>query len=253
VALITGAASGIGAATALSFVEAGAAVALLDRDEVGLRDVACDVDEAGGRASTWTADVTDEKAVASSIAGAVKVHGQVDHVVNAAGILASSSVAETSLQNWKEILEINLTGAFLVAREAVRAMLANGTEGSITFVSSQAGKRGGSFGAAYCASKFGVLGLMQSLAIEIAGRGIRVNAVCPGDVSTPMTESNVRARARLLGVSADEYAHRMVAGIPLGRLASAQEIASVLLFLASPAASYISGESINIDGAQLSG
>jgi NAD(P)-dependent dehydrogenase (short-subunit alcohol dehydrogenase family) len=253
VVLVTGAAGGIGAATSLAFAEAGSIVALADCEETTLQSLASRMEAIGATVSLWTCDVTDEQSVISTVSGVINTHGRLDHVVHAAGVIASCSVEETSMSLWRQVLDVNLTGSFLVAREAVRAMLAARAPGSVTLVSSQAGKRGGRLGAAYSASKFGVIGLMQSLAQEVATNGIRVNAVCPGDVDTPMTTRNAESRAAQLNVSLDAVVTRMIESIPVGRLASPREIAAVLLFLASPAASYITGESINIDGGQLTG
>ncbi len=265
VALVTGAGSGIGAATARAFAAAGAAVAILDRDERAALSTARLVEGDGGAALPLAADVADEAAVERAVAVVLDRHGRLDHAVLCAGILSNSLVAEMPLDLWRRTLDVNLTGSFLVARAVTRAMLRAGQAGrdgrdgvadgerTITFLSSQAGKRGGAYAGAYAASKFGVLGLMESLSREVTPRGIRVNAVCPGDVETPMIAQNVREMAAAAGVTEDEYRRDVARGIPLGRLARPEEVAGVCLFLASPAASYISGEAINVDGGQLSG
>jgi len=248
VAFITGAGSGIGAATAHAFAEAGAAVVLIDRDEAALTALAGALAASGHTASFWVADVTAETAVQDAVAGAVERHGRLDHAVLCAGILHNSLIAEMPLDAWRRTLDVNLTGSFLVAREVVRVMAARGIGGTITFLSSGAGKRGSAYGGAYCASKFGVLGLMESLASEVTPRGIRVNALCPGDVETPMIAQNMREMAAARGVPAGDYRRRVVDGIPLGRLARPEEVAAVCVFLASPPASYISGAAIDVAG-----
>lgn len=248
VVLVTGAGSGIGAATARACVAAGAAVSLLDRNEADVRAVAHALQAAGATASHQTCDVVDEEAVDRAVAATVERHGGIDHGVLCAGILYNGLVAETSLMQWRRTLDVNLTGSFLVARAVVRHLVATRRAGTVTFLSSEAGKHGSAYGAAYCASKFGVLGLMESLAAEVTASGIRVNAICPGDVETPMIAQNAREMAAARGLTADDYLARVQEGIPLGRLARPEEIAAVCVFLASPAASYISGASIMVDG-----
>ncbi|HZS86801.1 MAG TPA: SDR family NAD(P)-dependent oxidoreductase [Chloroflexota bacterium] len=251
VVLITGAASGIGAATARAFVADGAEVALVDRTAEPLHALADELVAAGHTASAWVADVTDEEAVQWAVSRAVEWHGQLNGAVLCAGVLCNGLVVEMPLATWRRSLEINLTGPFLVSREVVRAMLDHNWGGAITFLSSEAGKKGAAYGAAYCASKFGVIGLMESLAAEVTGRGIRVNAVCPGDVETPMIAQNMREMAEARGTTADSYRRRVEESIPMGRLARPEEIASVCVFLASPAASYVSGASIDVAGGQV--
>ena len=252
-ALVTGAGSGIGEAVARAFGDAGAAVALLDANAAALEALAADLAAQGVACGHWRADVSDPVAVEEAVAGAAARFGRLDHAVLAAGILHNGLVAEMPLETWQRTLDVNLTGSFLVARAVVRTLQASGTGGTITFISSAAGKRGSAYGAAYCASKFGVLGLMESLAREVGGRGIRVNAICPGDIDTPMSARNAAEMMRIRGLADEAYWRGVLDDIPLGRLARPQEVAAVCLFLASPAASYTSGASITVDGGQLSG
>lgn len=182
-------------------------------------------------------DVTDEQSVRSLFEGA-NSRGEIMAVVLAAGIVARGSVERMDSGTWRRVLEVNLTGSFLCAREASHYMLSG--SGSIVFMASQAGRKGAAGWAAYSASKFGVIGLMESLAQELAPRGIRCNAICPGSVIGPM-----------LYESADDLEYSRGA-IPLGRFAMPQEIAAVAGFLCSEESSYISGASIVVDGAELS-
>lgn len=253
VALVTGGAGGIGAATAAAFVAAGAGVAVLDRDGSGAGALASRLQVTGAPCSAWPVDVSDEGAVDRAVAGALARHGRLDHAVLCAGILYNGLVADMPLERWRRTLEVNLTGSFLVARAATRVLLASAAGGTITFLASAAGKRGAAYGGAYCASKFGLLGLMESLAREVTPLGIRVNAVCPGDVETPMIAQNAQEMAEALGITAVEYRRRVLDAIPLGRMAGPEEVAAACVFLASPAASYISGVALNVDGGQLSG
>jgi NAD(P)-dependent dehydrogenase (short-subunit alcohol dehydrogenase family) len=234
VALVTGGRGAIGRAVRAAFEGAGAqclAADLPGDDEL----IAC--------------DVTDEASVASTFAAAQE-RAQLTDVVHAAGVMAVGTVQDQPLQEVRRVVEVNLLGSFAVAR-AASSMLAEG--GSITLVSSQAGLRGGANWSAYAASKAGVNRLAESLAQELAPRGIRVNAVCPGNVDSPMSEQAMQRLAALSSASASDIRARYVNGIPLGRFARPEEIASVCVFLASPLASYVTGASILADGGELSG
>jgi len=234
VVLVTGAAGAIGRAVVAAFTAAGACCQ------------AADVVPGEGRLAC---DVTDEASVAASIEAA-QASGPLTGLVHAAGIVSVGRVEDLPAAELRRVLEVNLVGSFLMARAAARAMTAGG---SITLVSSQAGLRGGANWSAYSASKAGVNRLAESLAAELAPRGIRVNAVCPGNVETPMSEEAIRQLAAGSGTSPQEILARYRAGIPLGRFARPEEIASVCVFLASPLASYVTGASIVVDGGELSG
>ena len=229
-ALVTGAAGGIGAGVVAAFREHGA--------EVVATDLA-------NRAGFERCDVTDE----ASVQAAFESAGPIDDVVHAAGVVLISPVKQTTLAEFRKVLEANLVGAFIVGREAARRVRPGGT---ITFVASQAGRHGGSGWAAYSASKFGVIGLAESLAQELAPGSIRVNAICPGTVETAMTRAAIASLASERDSSPSEVAGAYRQGIPLGRFATPAEIAGVCVFLASPLAAYVAGATIVIDGAELS-
>lgn len=234
VALVTGAGGAIGRAVTAAFKRAGAHC--LPADLVASKGVlAC--------------DVTDEASVTATLEAAQSI-GPLTDVVHAAGIVSVGRVEDQALQELRRVLEVNLVGSFLVARAAARAVTGGG---SITFVSSQAGLRGGAGWSAYSASKAGVNRLAESLAQELAHRGIRVNAVCPGNVDTPMSEQAIRRLAAMSGARAPEVRARYLDAIPLGRFALPEEIASVCVFLASSLASYMTGASVVVDGGELSG
>jgi len=227
--VVTGAAGGIGSAIARRLEEAGAAVFATDT-------AATD--------GVFRCDVSSEDDVAAAFREAA-AGGAVTDVVHAAGICTTSPVAELQLADWQRILDVNLTGAFLVGREAART-LPDG--GNIVFIGSVAGVTGDPFFAAYCASKFGVVALTQVLARELGHRGIRVNAVCPAGVRTAMSDETIRGDAERLGRSeaelrvlyeSDSFAHRW---------ADPDEVADACLFLLSSASSYVSGHSLVLNG-----
>lgn len=227
---MTGAASGIGAAAARALDEAGAAVTKLDAS-AGEGIIAC--------------DVTDERAVESAFAEATPF----TDVLHAAGVMSAGEVSTLTLTDFRRVIDVNLIGSFLVARAGARRIADRGT---ITLVASQAGRKGGAGWSAYCASKFGVIGLVESLAQELAARGVRVNAVCPGTVDTPMTRFAINQLADHKNTTPADVRDDYLAGIPFGRFATPAEVASVCVFLASPLAGYVSGASIVVDGAELS-
>ncbi len=232
VALVTGAAGAIGGAVVAAFTAAGA------------RCLGADIVPAEG---IHACDVTDEASVAASITAAQAV-GPLTDLVHAAGVVSVGRVADLSAAEFRRVLDVNLIGCFLMARAAAGA-IENG--GSLTLISSQAGLRAGASWSAYSASKAGVNRLAESLSQELAPRGIRVNAVCPGNVETALSDHAIRRLASDSGVEAADIRARYTAGIPLGRFAHPGEIASVCVFLASSAASYVTGASIVVDGGEL--
>jgi NAD(P)-dependent dehydrogenase (short-subunit alcohol dehydrogenase family) len=253
VAVVTGASQGIGLAIAQRCARQGALVVLADiltergsKAAEALRSEGCD-------ATFSEMDVTDESSIQDTLDHCLEVFGGVDILVNNAGVNSSKPVVDLSREEWEKVMAVNLTGAFLCSRLFARHMMEREEGGSILFMSSEAGKRGEAGASAYAASKFGVIGLMECLALELAPHGIRVNAVCPGDVDAPMLHWVLEQVAERTGVSYDEIFQTELDSIPLGRLASPTEIADVVVFLASPLASYITGESVNVDGGRLSG
>jgi NAD(P)-dependent dehydrogenase (short-subunit alcohol dehydrogenase family) len=229
-AIVTGAASGIGAAAAEAFERAGASVTRIDVSP-GEGIIAC--------------DVSDERTVESVFAEAAPF----TDVVHAAGIVSTGEVSTLRLTDFRRVIDVNLIGSFLVARAGARRIADRGT---ITMVASQAGRKGGAGWSAYCASKFGLIGLVESLAQELAARGVRVNAVCPGSIDTPSTRGVIGELAESRNTTADDVRRDYVTGIPFGRFGTPDEVASVCVFLASSLADYVSGASIVVDGAELS-
>lgn len=234
VALVTGAAGGIGAAVARRLAEDGFAVACLDLDGDGAAKRAADLDGARG----FTCDVADEDSVACAVAAVRESLGEVTALVNAAGYFARHDVPELSVREWQHFMNVNAMGPFLMARAVLPAMVAAGA-GSIVNVVSTAGVRGGRQRAAYCASKGALLQLTRSLSVDHGPQGVRVNAVCPGLIDTPMADW-IRHDATAMA--------EFDASLPAGRIGTPQEVADVVSFLVGPSAGYMHGATVMVDG-----
>ena len=229
--LVTGASSGIGRAVAARFASAGATTVELDL-RPGPGGVEC--------------DVASESSVAAAF-GRILEDGPITDVVHAAGIASNGPFLELAAAEWDRIISVNLTGSFFIGQAAARQMRRGDT---ITFISSQGGLRGSPTYAAYCASKFGVIGLMQSMARELAPEGIRVNAVCPGGVRTPMADASIAQEAERRHLPFETVLAEHNGRVPLGSEASASQIADVCLYLASDLASHVAGASLVVNGAE---
>ncbi|MDQ1082524.1 MULTISPECIES: SDR family NAD(P)-dependent oxidoreductase [Microbacterium] len=246
-AVITGAGRGIGLAVGRAFAESGASVLLVDRDAV-VEDAAEQLRADGLDAHGIRADVTDEAAMRGVFAEADERWSSLDVLVNNAGIITISDLDDLSLDDFQRVLAVNTTAMFLGCREAA-PLLRRSRSGVILNAASGQARQGFIFTPHYAASKFGVIGLTQSLAKELAKDGIRVNAYCPGIVQTDMWDYNDREWGRRLGHYAPgELIREWIDAIPLKRPAEAKDIANLLLFLASDAAEYITGQAVNIDG-----
>jgi len=234
--IVTGGSKGIGLAIVKAFLAEGANVDYLSRSEAEDRTALEAAAAAGGGTVRWTAcDVGDEKSVDAAVEAAAS-RGPIDVVVNNAGVTRDGLVFRMTLEDWKAVIDTNLTSAFLVSRVAARHMIKK-RSGSIVNVSSVVGIIGNGGQTNYSASKAGLIGFTKSLAREVATRGVRVNAVAPGFVETAMTDK-----------IPEEAKEKLKGQIPLGRTARPEEIASVVLFLASDMASYVTGEVVKIDG-----
>lgn len=239
--IVTGASSGIGRATALRFGRGGASVLLVGRNEAALADVATAVEREGGRSATLAEDVTAADAPARIVAAALDHFGRLSTVVNAAGIIASGSVETTTDEQWDAMMDINVRSPFRMLRAAAAALA--DAKGSVVNVSSVTGLRAFPGVLAYCVSKAGVDQLTRCAALELAPKGVRVNAVNPGVVI-----SNLHRRGGMEDETYAAFLEHSKSTHPLGRPGEAPEIADLIFFLASPAASWITGETISIDG-----
>jgi len=241
-ALITGATSGIGEATALLFAREGARVAITGRNEKRGHAVTEAIVNNGGRAIFLRTDVRKAAECERAVHETVKAFGRLDILFNNAGIFYPHHTIECSEEEWDEQIDINLKGTFLMSKAALPGMIAQG-RGVIINNSSGWGIVGGDKAVAYCASKGGVVLMTKAMAIDHGRQGIRVNCVCPGDVETPMLPQDAKMR----GLEWDAY----IAGCanrPLGRVGSAEEIAKAVLFLASDDSSFMTGAALVVDG-----
>jgi len=244
VALVTGAASGIGRATALALARDGARVLVADRDGAGVQAVAKAIAQQGGEAVATQTDVSQPEQVEAMVRAAVDAFGRLDCAVNGAGILATPALLhDLALDQWERTLAVNLTGVFLCMQHELRVMREQGA-GSIVNVASGGGVLGTPALGHYCASKHGVLGLTKTAALENARGGVRVNAICPGSTDTPMLQG-------FMG-SSPEARKMILASAPPGRLGTAEEVAEAAVWLCSDRASYVSGESLFVDYAAVS-
>lgn len=238
IALVTGASSGIGAAIAIELAEAGWGVMAAGRDETRLEEVS-DMSES---IATWAGDLDDAETCEELIAETIDEFGQLDCLVNSAGVLIRGTAAETTDDDWRDTMSINLDIPFFLSRAAIPHLVS--TAGSIINIASDWGIRAGHRAVSYCVSKGGLIQLTKAMALDHARDRVRVNAICPGDVDTPMLAESATA----LGMDADEFLIKTAAESRNGRVAEPVEIASLVVYLTSHAARHITGTTISIDG-----
>lgn len=248
-ALVTGAVGAIGEAVASRMAAQGADVVIADLDEGKAAETAAAITRRhGGRSIGIGVDVTDPGNLEAAADRVEAELGVCDVIVANAGILVAKPALEIEAREWNAVISVNLSGAFHTATVFGRRLERSGREGSIIFSSSLFGIRGGRGNAAYSASKFGIIGLAQSMAAELAPAGIRVNSVCPGQIETAMMEDLFHRRAEQNRTSTALERSEFVERIPLGRLGSAEDVADTFVYLASDLSSYVTGQSIVVDG-----
>ncbi|MDV7145351.1 L-iditol 2-dehydrogenase [Tropicimonas sp. TH_r6] len=244
VALVTGGARGIGRAICEAFVAAGAKVAVADR----LAQEATETAEAlGDTAMALEMDVTDLEAIAAGVAAVEAKWGQIDILVNNAGIFSMASIEEIKPEDFRRQFDINVAGTLFAIQAVVPGMKQRGS-GTIINFSSQAGRRGEPNIALYCSSKAAIISITQSLALELAGSGIRVNAIAPGVIDTPMWDVVDGLFAKYENKPAGQKKREVGEAVPLGYMGSPEEIAEPCVFLASEEARYITAQTLNVDG-----
>ena len=246
-AIVTGAARGIGLAVTGAYLAQGANVVMADVLADELEAAAAKL-QAPDRIMTAVLDVTDEAGTEQLAEAAASRFGSVDIVVPNAGILVLKHAVDIELAEWRRVVDINLTGAFITAKIFGRRLIGQGTGGRIIFTSSLFGLRGGKENAAYSAAKFGMIGLAQSMAAELAGHGILVNSVCPGQMETDMIAKLFADRAALTGTTAAAVRGALEGRIPVGHLGTMDELAGTYVWLASHLSRYVTGQSITVDG-----
>ncbi len=246
-AVITGGAQGLGRALAQRMSKEGASVVIGDVNFDGAKETAATL----ARGEGFSLDVTDEASCSTFMQSAMDFLGGIDILVCNAAILISGSIEELDGARWKKVIDVNLCGFYNVARAAVPAMKESGS-GAIIQINSKSGKKGSYRNSAYAASKFGGIGLVQSLALELAADNIRVNAICPGNLlDSPLwVNSLFKQYAKNQGITEEEVRQKYIDQVPLKRGCAYDDVANLLVFLASDEASYMTGQAVNVTGGQ---
>jgi sorbitol-6-phosphate 2-dehydrogenase len=252
IAIVTGGAQGLGEAICHRLAREGTHVVVADINVEGAERVAAEIEaQTDRRAVGVGVDVTAEEQVAAMVERAVTEFGRLDILVSNAGILIAGAVDEFPAEQWRAVIEVNLVGYFLCAKHAAGVMKAQ-RSGVIVQINSKSGKKGSYKNSAYAASKFGGIGLTQSLALELAECGVRVNAVCPGNLlDSPLWVDSLYGQyAEKWGITEEEVRQRYLDQVPLGRGCTYEDVCNVVVFLASDQAGYMTGQAINMTGGQ---
>jgi 3-hydroxybutyrate dehydrogenase len=249
-ALVTGGGRGIGREIAIDLAGLGAAVAVAARTRAQLEEVAQAIEARGARALALELDVSEVDQVERSFARAAAELGGIDILVNGAGVAPSAPLVRTTDEDWQRVLAVNLSGCFYTMRAALPGMLERGW-GRVINVASIAGKTGHPYASAYSASKHGLIGLTRTAALEVAERGVTVNAVCPGYVATAMTDDAVERVARKTGAEPAAIRRRLEEMSPQRRMVSSEEVAALAVFLCGEPARGITGQALSVDGGTL--
>jgi len=252
-AIVTGGAQGLGAAIAERLAEEGCDVVIWDINIEKAQETARAVAAKFGRAVTCRrVDITNAAEVRNAVDEAIELMGGFDIMVANAGILVSGDAIEFDIEKWRQVIDINLVGYFICAREAARVMSASGRGGCIIDINSKSGKKGSFRNSAYAASKFGGIGVTQSLALELAEKNIRVNAVCPGNLlDSPLwVDSLFKQYAANQGLTEEQVRQKYIDQVPMKRGCTYRDVTNVVVFLASEEAGYMTGQAINVTGGQ---
>jgi NAD(P)-dependent dehydrogenase (short-subunit alcohol dehydrogenase family) len=248
VAIVTGAGNGIGSATALALARAGAHVAAADADGRAAKATADAIAALGRQSLALDTDVGDVSAIDHMVSRVMATFGRIDILVNNAGVTRRAYIMDLTEADWERITRVNAKGVFFCLQRVAREMIPR-AGGVIVNIASIAGKGyAGTSNAIYAASKGSVISLTRIAALQLARHNINVNAICPGTTVTALSEGNLAARAREEGLSVEDMTRRRNAGIPLGRPNEPEDVAALAVFLASPAARNITGQSVNVDG-----
>ena len=255
IALVTGGGQGLGQAICLRLAQEGCHVAVADiKQEIAQETATLVAAETGRRALAITCDVTDEAQVSAMVGRVVDEFGRLDVLVSNAGILIAEEITEFAAERWRAVMNVNLFGYFLVAKHAAKVMKAQ-RRGAIIQINSKSGKKGSFKNSAYAASKFGGIGLTQSIALELAEYGVRVNAVCPGNLlDSPLLTQGPNALfkqyARNQGITEEQVRQKYIDQVPMKRGCTYEDICNVVVFLASDQSNYMTGQAINVTGGQ---
>ena len=248
VGVVTGGGSGIGRGVSLKFAREGAKVVVADINLETAEETVKMIKEAGGEAIAVKTDVTSETDAAGMVAKAVSEYGRIDLLCNNAGTDIKGAVQDYPVETWEKLMDLNLKGVFLCTKAAVKEMIKQ-KFGRIVNISSMAGKTGESFTSPYCATKFGVIGFTQSIALELGVHDITVNAVCPGAVETDLIKQSVSGTAKLNNRTYEEELYeKFIKLTPLARMAQPADVANAVAFLASEEADFITGSTLNVSG-----
>jgi 3-oxoacyl-[acyl-carrier protein] reductase len=234
--VVTGASRGIGREIAVALAEAGAMVICAARDQAKLEAVVAEITAAGGQASAQVVDVSSRESIEALVSSTLTAHGRIDILVNNAGITRDNLLLRMKAAEWDEVIATNLTSVFIATQAVMKPMLKQ-RSGSIVNIGSVVGITGNGGQANYAAAKAGLIGFSKSVAREVASRGIRVNVVTPGFIDTDMTRAMPEAAKQAL-----------LDSVPLGRTGSPKDVAALVIYLASDASAYITGQTISVDG-----